>query len=85
MSTGWSLEPSTLARALARWEATNPTRDEREHLHDWLMDMALDPFVHGEEDGATGMSFDRIEGTTLGVIYVIDVEARIVSIIDVAS
>jgi len=78
----WTLDPETLGDVLARWERHDPSDEERDSLHEFLMSLTENPFVVGKEDGESGVWLGRPDVFTL-VIYAIDAPSRTVFLADV--
>jgi len=57
------------------WSRENPTK--RDHLNEWLMDLALDPLHRSQPDpNIEGLFFARVPGTEIGVWYAVDLPDR---------
>ena len=80
MSTGsnrWRLQPDRLAEAIDTWMALGPTTADRERVHEFLMDLVVDPLSRGVEDGDSGI-FTGMAGPHIAVMYVPEPRTRVI-------
>lgn len=55
-------------------------------MDDWVLDAILDPSRAGHPDPTVeGLYFGRVAGISVGVIYALDHEALVVSVLEIGS
>ena len=84
-ATDWTLDPERLAEALERWHGLRPDAASVDHVNNFLMDLVIDPFECGEEDGHTG-NFTGLAGSDarpIIIVYVPDRDSRRVFVADI--
>ena len=81
----WTLDARRLTEALERWRSLTPDSASVDHVNDFLMDLVIDPFECGEEDGDTG-NFTGLAGSParpIIIVYVPDPASRRVFVADI--
>ena len=82
MSTGsrrWTLREDRLAEVIGAWQSLDPSRAERGIVHEFLMDLVIDPLRCGVEDGDSGIFMGRASPGIV-VMYVPDFDRREVTV-----
>lgn len=84
-ASNWTLDAERLAEALKRWRGLGPDAASADHVNNFLMDLVIDPFECGEEDGDTG-NFTGLAGSVVRpiiIVYVPDRDSRRVFVADI--
>ena len=74
---GWSLEQEAAVRIIFPWLASEPDRSVRFTVLQWLAVLVERPIDRGVEE-RPGVFFRRVPGTSVGVIWTLDFENRLV-------
>ena len=81
----WTLDRERLSEALQRWYSLRPDAASIDHVNHFLMDLVIDPFDCGQEDGDTG-NFTGLAGSEprpIIIVYVPDRVSRRVFVADI--
>ncbi|MGZ5306725.1 MAG: hypothetical protein ACXWEG_08325 [Actinomycetota bacterium] len=84
-ASNWTLDAERLAEALERWRSLRPDAASVDRVNNFLMDLVIDPFECGEEDGDTG-NFTGLAGSLtrqIIIVYVPDRASRRVFVADI--
>ncbi|MGH2595883.1 MAG: hypothetical protein ACRDH7_07960 [Actinomycetota bacterium] len=84
-AVSWTLDRERLADALARWYALEPDTVSIAHVDEFLMDLVIEPFECGVEDGETGNFTGRAgsDARAIVIVYVPDRDLRRVFVADI--
>ncbi len=84
-AANWTLDRERLSDALARWHALGPDPISSAHVDEFLMDLVVDPFECGVEDGETGNFTGRAgsDARLIIIVYVPDRDLRRVFVADI--
>lgn len=75
-ASNWTLDRERLSEALQRWYSLRPDAASIAHVNDFLMDLVVDPFGCGAEDGDAG-NFTGVAGSQARPIIIVYVPDRI--------
>jgi hypothetical protein len=83
----WTLKRECLADALTTWrERDQPDEATRKLVNDAFLDLILDPLRWGsEEPNDSGVFYGRVQGTNVGITYVLNTDDKSVCVAIIVS
>jgi len=82
---GWRLDRARLEGSLSRWRAHRPDAATTKHVHEFLMDLVMDPRACGQpDDHGVWVGWAGSAGRRVIVVYTIDDRRRRVFVVDIS-
>jgi hypothetical protein len=81
--TGWTLDLDSERDYLLPWLDTNPHPDVRGRVLQWIAGLLRDPDRPHLEDHGSGVFSVTVPGTNVAVVWLLDVERRVVVLVGV--